>query len=72
MVSTLSNTDRRSANIACASAAATSNCSLRPGVLDVVGGVGHLDVGGLDDVPDAVQPLLRKPLVDSSDAWRTA
>ncbi len=29
-----------------------------PVLPDAVGGVGHLDVGGLDDLPDAAQPLL--------------
>ena len=42
-----------------ATSAAASNCSFRVPVLpDALGGVGHLDVGGLDDLPDAVEAPL--------------
>ena len=59
MVSALSRNCRRSESSFLASSAATSSFSLRSRCfLDALGGVGHLDVGGLDDLPDAAQPPL--------------
>ena len=68
MVSIFSAKARRSESSARASSARISSFHLTlPVLLDAVGGVGHLDVGGLDDLPDAPQPPLHvlKLLLDA-------
>ena len=59
MVSALSSSCRRSfSNAPCLLCGDLKGLLALPVLPDAVRGVGHLGVGGLDEVPDAAQPLL--------------